>query len=96
MEISVLGIVLGKTVCSVAGVDGTGAVVMRNRVQPFRLVEFLAQLPPCVVPGSCNRPIRAAIQASAVWPASGFQFQGNISSMRLILGSWMRATMSAR
>jgi transposase len=49
MEIAVLGIDLGKTVCSVAGVDGTSAVVMRKRVQRFRLLEFLAQLPPCVV-----------------------------------------------
>lgn len=49
MEIAVLGIDLGKTVCSVAGVDGTGAVVMRKRVQRFRLLDFLAQLPPCVV-----------------------------------------------
>ena len=29
MDIAVLGIDLGKTVCSVAGVDGTDAVVMR-------------------------------------------------------------------
>ena len=49
MDIAVLGIDLGKTVCSVAGVDGTGAVIMRKRVQRFRLLEFLAQLPPCVV-----------------------------------------------
>ena len=49
MEIAVLGIGLGKTICSVAGVDGTGAVVMRKRVQSFRLLDFLAQLPPCVV-----------------------------------------------
>jgi transposase len=49
MEIAVLGIDLGKTVCSVAGVDGTGAVVMRKRVQRFRLLEFLARLAPCVV-----------------------------------------------
>ena len=44
MEIAVLEIDLGKTVCSVAGVDGTGAVVMRKRVQRFRLLEFLARL----------------------------------------------------
>jgi hypothetical protein len=49
MEIAVFGIDLGKTVCSVAGVDGTGAVVMRKRVQRFRLLEFLARLAPCVV-----------------------------------------------
>ena len=49
MDIAVLGIDLGKTVCSLAGVDGTGAVILRRRIQRFRLLEFLAQLPPCVV-----------------------------------------------
>jgi transposase len=49
MDIAVLAIDLGKTVCSLAGVDGTGAVVLRKRVQRFRLLEFLARLAPCVV-----------------------------------------------
>lgn len=49
MEIAVLGIDLGKTVCSVAGLDGSGAVVFRKRIQRFRLLDFLAELPTCVV-----------------------------------------------
>jgi len=49
MEIAILGIDLGKTVCSVAGLDGTGAVVLRKRIQRFRLLDFLAKLPACVV-----------------------------------------------
>lgn len=49
MDIAVLAIDLGKTVCNLAGVDCTGAVVVRRRVQRFRLLEFLAQLPTCVV-----------------------------------------------
>ncbi len=49
MDIAVLGIDLGKTVCSLAGVDRTGAVVLRKRVQRFRLLDFLAQLAPSVV-----------------------------------------------
>lgn len=49
MDIAVLGIDLDKTVCSLAGVDGTGAVLLRRRVQRFQLLEFLAQLPPCIV-----------------------------------------------
>lgn len=49
MEMAVLGIDLGKTVCSVAGLDGSGAVVFRKRIQRFRLLDFLADLPPCVV-----------------------------------------------
>jgi transposase len=33
MEITVLGIDLGKNSCSVVGLDGTGQVVMRRRMQ---------------------------------------------------------------
>ena len=32
MDIKVLGIDLGKTVCSLAGLDGAGAVVFRKRL----------------------------------------------------------------
>ena len=49
MDIAVLGIDLGKTVCSLAGLDGTGAVVFRRRIQRFRLLDYLADLAPCVV-----------------------------------------------
>jgi len=49
MEIAVLGIDLGKTVCSVAGLDGSGAVVLRKRIQRLRLLDFLAKLPAYVV-----------------------------------------------
>ena len=49
MEIAVLGIDLGKTVCSLAGLDSTGAVIFRKRVQRFRLLDFLSKLTPCVV-----------------------------------------------
>lgn len=49
MDIAVLGIDLGKTVCSVAGLDESGAVVLRRRIQRFRLLGFLAGLPPCLV-----------------------------------------------
>lgn len=49
MEIAVLGIDLGKTVCSLSGLDGNGAVVLRKRIQRYRLLDFLAELPACVV-----------------------------------------------
>ena len=49
MTIAVLGIDLGKTVCSLAGLDATGAVVFRKRLQRFRLLDFISSLPPCVV-----------------------------------------------
>lgn len=44
MDIAVLGIDLGKTTCSVAGLDVDGMVVLRKRVQRHRLLDFLAQL----------------------------------------------------
>lgn len=49
MDIKVLGIALGKAVCSLAGMDGAGAVVFRKRLQRHRLLAFLDTLPPCVV-----------------------------------------------
>jgi len=49
MDIAVLGIDLGKTTCSVAGLDRDGAVVLRKRVQRDRLQAFLSGLPPYIV-----------------------------------------------
>jgi transposase len=49
MDIKVLGIDLGKTVCSLAGLDEAGAVVFRKRLQRYRVLDFLDGLPPCVV-----------------------------------------------
>lgn len=49
MMIAILGIDLGKTTCSVAGLDCAGTVVLRRRIQRFRLLKFLIDLPPCVV-----------------------------------------------
>lgn len=49
MDIRVLGIDLGKTVCTLAGLDANGAVVFRKRLQRHRLLNFLNGLPICVV-----------------------------------------------
>ncbi|MGR3368023.1 MAG: IS110 family transposase [Sagittula sp.] len=49
MDIKVLGIDLGKTVCSLAGLDEAGAIVFRKRLQRHRLLDFLDKLPPCIV-----------------------------------------------
>ncbi|PLS19802.1 IS110 family transposase [Neptunicoccus cionae] len=49
MGIEVLGIDLGKAVCSLAGLDATGAVVYRKRLQRHRLLDFLEGLDPCIV-----------------------------------------------
>lgn len=49
MKISVLGIDLGKNVCSVVGQDASGAVVLRRRVRRDTLIDLVAKLPACVV-----------------------------------------------
>jgi len=47
--IAVLGIDLGKTSCSLAGLDAQGAVVLRRRISRAALVEFTAKLPSCII-----------------------------------------------
>lgn len=44
MTIVTLGIDLGKNSCSVVGLSGVGAVVLRKRIQRFRLFEFLSKV----------------------------------------------------
>ena len=47
--ISVLGVDLGKNVCSVIGLDASGAVVLRRRAKRETLLMLAAKLPPCIV-----------------------------------------------
>jgi transposase len=49
MQIAVLGIDLGKKTCSVVGLDGTGRVVLRRRLQRHSVVELAAELPACTM-----------------------------------------------
>ncbi|MEM9592393.1 MAG: IS110 family transposase [Pseudomonadota bacterium] len=49
MTITILGIDLGKTVCSVVGLDATGAVVLRRRMRRQTVIKFASGLPSCVV-----------------------------------------------
>ena len=49
MKIAVLGIDLGKNVCSVVGLDASGAVVLRRRVRRDTLIGLVAKLPVCIV-----------------------------------------------
>jgi transposase len=48
-SIAVLGIDLGKNTCSLAGLDATGAVVLRKRLARDSVPAFVATLSPCVV-----------------------------------------------
>jgi transposase len=49
MRVAVLGIDLGKTVCSVVGLDPVGAVVLRRRLSRPGVLAFTAKLPACAV-----------------------------------------------
>jgi len=49
MKVSVLGIDLGKNVCSVVGLDAAGAVVLRRRVMRETLIGLAAKLPRCIL-----------------------------------------------
>ena len=49
MDISVLGIDLGKNVCSVVGLNAAGVVVMRRKMRRETLIGLAEKLRPCVV-----------------------------------------------
>ncbi len=48
-EVAVLGIDLGKSRCSVVGLDAGGRIVLRRRVARAAPPELLRKLPACVV-----------------------------------------------
>lgn len=47
--IAVLGIDLGKNSCSLAGLDATGAVVIRRKITREGVIAFAATLPSCII-----------------------------------------------
>ncbi|OBX17583.1 transposase [Erythrobacter sp. QSSC1-22B] len=49
MSIVILGVDLGKNVCSVVGVDAAGAVIVRRSMRRQTLIDYVAKLPTCVV-----------------------------------------------
>jgi len=49
MRIATLGIDLGKNVCSLAGLDEAGTIILRRRIQRHRLFDFLGRLDTCTV-----------------------------------------------
>jgi transposase len=49
MKITVVGIDLGKNVCSLVGLDGSGHVVVRRRVRRENVLKLVSQLKPDIV-----------------------------------------------
>ena len=48
-NIKVVGIDLAKNIFQVHGNDVKGKVVLRKRLSREKLIEFMAQLPPCLI-----------------------------------------------
>jgi transposase len=49
VEVSTIGLDIAKAVFQVHGVDSAGTVVVRKRISRAKLLEFFADLPPCLV-----------------------------------------------
>jgi transposase len=49
MQITVVGVDLGKNSCSVVGLDATGKVSVRRRMRRETVIAFCAKLPPCTI-----------------------------------------------
>ena len=49
MDVSVIGIDLGKNLCSVAGMDEAGSVVLRRRATRLGVMEIVRRHPGCIV-----------------------------------------------
>jgi hypothetical protein len=49
MHITVLGIDLGKNSCSVVGLDASGRVILRRRLQRHGVLKLAAGLPSCTM-----------------------------------------------
>ena len=48
-EVSTIGVDIAKSVFQIHGVDADGTVVIRKRVGRAKVLEFFAELPPCLV-----------------------------------------------
>jgi transposase len=86
MSVATIGIDLGKNSCSLAGLDGTGAVVLRRRMTRERLIAFLAGLPGCVV----------AMEACCGAPHLGRLFAAQGHEVRLMSPEYVQPYVKAQ
>jgi transposase len=86
MDISVLGVDLGKNVCSVVGLDASGAVVLRRRAKRETLIALAAKLSPCVV----------AMEACCGAHHLGRVFAGHGHDVRLMSPEYVRPYVKAQ
>lgn len=86
MQIAVVGIDLGKNSCSVAGLDGTGRVVLRRRLRRDGVIRFAAKLPSCVM----------AMEACCGAHHFGRVLQGQGHEVRLMPAEYVRPYVKAQ
>ena len=86
MDIAVLGIDLGKNVCSLVGLDGSGRVVLRRRVRRETLERLVDGLPRCVV----------AMEACCGAHHLGRVFGGQGHEVRLMSPEYVRTYVKAQ
>ena len=86
MKVSVHGIDLGKSVCSIVGLDGFGAVVLRRRVKRETLIGLATKLSPCIV----------AMEACCGAHYLGRLFAGQGHDVRLMSPEYVRPYIKAQ
>jgi transposase len=73
-----IGIDLGENLCSLAGLDEDGRVVLRKRIRRANLIPFLTTLPPATLamealgsshPACCGRRSSSAADVARICPA---------------------------
>ncbi|MDR3436356.1 IS110 family transposase [Telmatospirillum sp.] len=86
MKVFVLGIDIGKNVCSLVGLDASGAVVLRRRSKRETLIGMVAKLPPCIV----------AMEACCGAHHLGRLFAANGHDVRLMSPEYVRPYIKAQ
>ena len=80
-EVSTIGLDIAKSVFQIHGIDAEGAVVIRKRVSRAKVLEFFANLSPCVV----------GIEACPTAHHWGRELQGLGHTVRLMPPSYVKA-----
>ena len=86
MKIVMIGIDLGKNLCSVAGLDASGAIVLRRRMKRESVLLFTAQLEQCTV----------AMEACCGAHHLGRQIAGQGHTVRLMSAEYVRPYVKAQ
>jgi len=80
-EVITIGLDIAKSVFQVHGVDGAGAVVIRKRIGRAKVLEFFADLPPCLI----------GIEACATAHHWGRELQALGHTVKLMPPSYVKA-----